>query len=247
MASNESIDEYWSTEFTSSDRQFFRKCARMLLKRTFIVRDKDEENRKMFYFASRNSDFFSRYFSFIGFDVLIQKDAGVAMLSSNANENVSASIVVNRLGFRKDESIVLCCLWVLLSDRLQRGSLDKVIKITLSDLNMEIEKYGSRKLFDKGSLRNILRLLCEFNLIGKSGEVGDEDFTIILYPSLRFALNEIEFVSFVKDAEKRMKGNEGDVTAFGDMAAFGDSDDFDFTDSEMNSFDTKTDTEYEDQ
>ena len=197
----------------------------MLLKRTFIVRDKDEENRKMFYFASRNSDFFSRYFSFIGFDVLIQKDAGVAMLSSNANENVSASIVVNRLGFRKDESIVLCCLWVLLSDRLQRGSLDKVIKITLSDLNMEIEKYGSRKLFDKGSLRNILRLLCEFNLIGK----------------------EIEFVSFVKDAEKRMKGNEGDVTAFGDMAAFGDSDDFDFTDSEMNSFDTKTDTEYEDQ
>ncbi len=241
MASNESVDEYWSTEFTSSDRQFFRKCARMLLKRTFIVRDKDEENRKMFYFVSRNSDFFSRYFSFIGFDVLIQKDAGVAMLSNNANENVSASIVINRLGFKKNESIVLCCLWVLLSDRLQRGSLDKVIRITLSDLNMEIEKYGSGKLFDKGSLSNMLKLFCEFNLIGKSGEIGDEDFTIILYPSLRFALNEIEFVSFVKDAEKKMKGSEGD------MAATGDSNDFDFTDSEMNSFDTKTDTEYEDQ
>ena len=110
MASNESVDEYWSTEFTSSDRQFFRKCARMLLKRTFIVRDKDEENRKMFYFVSRNSDFFSRYFSFIGFDVLIQKDAGVAMLSNNANENVSASIVINRLGFKKMKalSFVVC-------------------------------------------------------------------------------------------------------------------------------------------
>ena len=106
---------------------------------------------------------------------------------------------------------------------------------------MEIEKYGSGKLFDKGSLSNMLKSFCEFNLIGKSGEIGDEDFTIILYPSLRFALNEIEFVSFVKDAEKKMKGNEGD------MAATGDSNDFDFTDSEMNSFDTKTDTEYEDQ
>jgi len=58
MTNNESINEYWNSEFTSSERQFFQKCARTLLKKTFIVRDKDEENRKMFYFVSKNSDFF---------------------------------------------------------------------------------------------------------------------------------------------------------------------------------------------
>ncbi len=42
-----------NSEFTSSDKQFFQKCARILLKKTFIVRDKDEENRKMFYFVSQ--------------------------------------------------------------------------------------------------------------------------------------------------------------------------------------------------
>ena len=209
--SSESIDEYWNSEFTSSEKQFFQKCARKLLEKTFIVRDKDEENRKMFYFISKNSDFFTRYFSFMGFEILVHKDSGVAMLSNIVNENISSSVAVNRFRFRKIESIVLCCLWTLLSDRLHRGSLDKVIKITLSDLNMELEKYDFKKPFDKGPLDEILKLFRKFNLIGTSGEIGDEDFTIILYPSLQFSLNENEFVSFVKDAENRMKGINNDV------------------------------------
>ena len=209
--SSESIDEYWNSEFTSSEKQFFQKCARKLLEKTFIVRDKDEENRKMFYFISKNSDFFTRYFSFMGFEILVHKDSGVAMLSNIVNENISSSVAVNRFRFKKIESIVLCCLWTLLSDRLHRGSLDKVIKITLSDLNMELEKYDFKKPFDKGPLDEILKLFRKFNLIGTSGEIGDEDFTIILYPSLQFSLNENEFVSFIKDAEKRMKGINNDV------------------------------------
>ena len=231
MTNNESINEYWNSEFTSGDKQFFQKCCRVLLKKTFIVRDKDEENRKMFYFVSKNSDFFSNYFSFMGFEVLVQKDSGVIMLSNIVNENISSSVAVNRFRFKKIESIVLCCLWTLLSDRLHRGSLDKVIKITLSDLNMELEKYDFKKGFDKGPLSDILKLFCKFNLIGTSGDVGDEDFTIILYPSLQFALNENEFVSFVKDAEKRMKGNEDDITAIDEP------EDFDSTDSQIDPFD----------
>ena len=240
MTNNESINEYWNSEFTSSDKQFFQKCARILLKKTFIVRDKDEENRKMFYFVSKNSDFFSNYFSFMGFEVLVQKDSGVIMLSNLVNENISASVAVNRFRFKKIESIILCCLWTLLSDRLHRGSLDKVIKITLSDLNIELEKYDYKKPFDKGPLNDILKLFCKFNLIGTSGEIGDEDFTIILYPSLQFALNESEFVSFVKDAEKRMKGINNDVLESDDTlieeSDADESEDFDSTDSEIDPF-----------
>ena len=212
-----------------------------MLEKTFIVRDKDEENRKMFYFISKNSDFFTRYFSFMGFEILVHKDSGVVMLSNIVNENVSSSVAVNRFRLKKIESIVLCCLWTLLSDRLHRGSLDKVIKITLSDLNMELEKYDFKKPFDKGPLDEILKLFRKFNLIGTSGEIGDEDFTIILYPSLQFSLNENEFVSFVKDAEKRMKGINNDVLESDDTLIEGsdadESEDFDSTDSEIDPFD----------
>ena len=227
MINNESINEYWNSEFTSGDKQVFQKCARVLLKKTFIVRDKDEESRKMFYFVSKNSDFFSNYFSFVGFEVLVQKDSGVIMLSNLVNENISSSVAVNRFKFKKIESIVLCCLWTLLSDRLHKDSLDKVIKITLSDLNMELEKYDFKKGFDKGPLTEILKLFCKFNLIGTSGDVGDEDFTIILYPSLQFALNENEFVSFVKDAEKRMKGGDAEDSEVDINTENEDSEDFD--------------------
>lgn len=239
--SSESVDEYWNSEFTSSEKQLFQKCARKLLEKTFIVRDKDEENRKMFYFISKNSDFFTHYFSFMGFEILVHKDSGVVMLSNIVNENVSSSVAVNRFRFKKIESIVLCCLWTLLSDRLHRGSLDKVIKITLSDLNMELEKYDFKKPFDKGPLDEILKLFRKFNLIGTSGEIGDEDFTIILYPSLQFSLNENEFVSFVKDAEKKMKGINNDVLESDDTLIEGsdadESEDFDSTDSEIDPFD----------
>ena len=124
---------------------------------------------------------------------------------------------------------------------MHRGSLDKVIKITLSDLNIELEKYDYKKPFDKGPLNDILKLFCKFNLIGTSGEIGDEDFTIILYPSLQFALNESEFVSFVKDAEKRMKGINNDVLESDDTlieeSDVDESEDFDSTDSEIDPFD----------
>lgn len=239
--SSESVDEYWNSEFTSSEKQLFQKCARKLLEKTFIVRDKDEENRKMFYFVSKNSDFFTHYFSFMGFEILVHKDSGVVMLSNIVNENVSSSVAVNRFRFKKIESIVLCCLWTLLSDRLHKGSLDKVIKITLSDLNMELEKYDFKKPFDKGPLDDILKLFRKFNLIGTSGEIGDEDFTIILYPSLQFSLNENEFVSFVKDAENRMKGINNDVLESDDTlieeSDADESEDFDSTDSEIDPFD----------
>lgn len=235
MTNDESVDEKWDTEFTSDDRQFFQKCARILLKKTFIVRDKDEESRKMFYFVSKNSDFFSRYFSFMGFEILLQKDSGVVMLANSVNENKSSTVAVNRFRFKKIESIVLCCLWILFSDRLHRGSLDRRITIALSDLNMELEKYDFKKSFDKGPLEDILKLFCKFDLIGTRGKIGDEDFTIVLYPSLQFALNESEFVSFVKDAEKRMKGNEDD------MLASDEPDDGDFADSEADSFDDEID------
>lgn len=76
---------------------------------------------------------------------------------------------------------------------------------------MELEKYDIKKPFDKGPLDDILKLFRKFNLIGTNGEIGDEDFTIILYPSLQLSLNENEFVSFVKNAEKKMKGINNDV------------------------------------
>ena len=49
-----SIEEFWE-EYTSSERALFQKSCRRLLKQTFIVRAKDEDSKKAYYFISKKA------------------------------------------------------------------------------------------------------------------------------------------------------------------------------------------------
>ena len=69
------MEEYWN-DYTSSEKDLFQKSCRRLLKSTFIVRDKDEENKKAYYFISKKPEPFSIYFGYIGFDVVTDRENG---------------------------------------------------------------------------------------------------------------------------------------------------------------------------
>lgn len=198
-------DEYWSSTFTSQEKLLFQRVCRTLLKKTFIVRDKDEDNRRMYFFASKYSDFLTKYFSYMGFDVSVSKDAGVVMLQNYTGAGESAKISVNKYLFKKTETIVLCCLWSLYSDKIKSGSLAKQITVTLADINIELDKYDFNGNIDKGRWIEILGLFAKFNLIAQKGETGSNDFCIVLFPSLQFALDEKAFADFVKTAESKFK------------------------------------------
>ena len=47
-----SIETIWE-DFTSSEKHLFQKSCRRLLKQTFLVRDKDEDYKKMYYFVAK--------------------------------------------------------------------------------------------------------------------------------------------------------------------------------------------------
>ena len=49
------IEEFWEG-FTSSEKDLFQKSCRRLLKQTFIVRDRDEESKRAYYFISKNPE-----------------------------------------------------------------------------------------------------------------------------------------------------------------------------------------------
>ena len=73
------IEEFWNN-YTSSERELFQKSCRRLLKQTFIVRDKDEESKRAYFFVSKNLEPFSAYLGYIGFDVTADRENGVVML-----------------------------------------------------------------------------------------------------------------------------------------------------------------------
>lgn len=67
------IEEFWEA-YTSSEKELFQRSCRRLLKHTFIVRDKDEENKKAYYFISKRPEPFSAYFRYIGFDIVVDRE-----------------------------------------------------------------------------------------------------------------------------------------------------------------------------
>ena len=206
-----SIETMWE-DLTSSEKDMFQRSCRRLLKQTFIVRDKDEENKKLYYFASKRPEIFTQYFSFIGFDIVLDRENGVIMLRNCADFGENGKIQANRLGLKKAESMVLCCLWTLYADRLRSGSLAQIIIVSMTDLRFALEKYGMKEPLDKTTMANILNLLSKYNLIDVNGKIGEADCLIRLYASLQFALDTEEFKKFVEATEKRMLVKEGAET-----------------------------------
>lgn len=206
-----SIETMWE-DLTSLEKDMFQRSCRRLLKQTFIVREKDEENKKLYYFASKRPEIFTQYFSYIGFDIVLDRENGVIMLRNCADFGENGKIQANRLGLKKAESMVLCCLWTLYADRLRSGSLAQTIIVSMTDLRFALEKYGMKEPLDKTTMANILNLLSKYNLIEVNGKIGEADCLIRLYASLQFALDTEEFKKFVEATEKRMLVKEGAET-----------------------------------
>ena len=199
--------ENWDN-WTAGEREMFRSTCRRLMKHTFLVRDRDEDSRTRYFFISRSLDAFNEYLSYIGFEVRLDRDNGVAMLRSTVASDGGARSRMGHLTLKKAESLVLCCLWTLYADRLRSGSLKKGLAIRMSDLRLEMEKYGTKELVDKSTMQGILNLFTRYQLIGQKGKMGEDAFQIILYPSLQFALDRDAFLRLAGAAEKRMREEE---------------------------------------
>ena len=199
-----SIEQYLE-QYTSSEKEMFQRTCRRLLKQTFIVRDKNEESKRLYYFVSKNPSPFSEYFQCIGFDIVVDRNNGVIMLRNYAEEAENAKIQSNRLQLKKDESIVLCCLWIIYVDNLKEGNLTRPILTSVTDLRFELEKFGIRDEVGKAALKRALDLFSRYQLVEVNGKVGDTECLIRLYPSLEFAMDMEEFKKFVEASIERMK------------------------------------------
>ncbi len=213
------FQEAWEN-LTATERETFGKCSRRLLKQTFLVRDKDEESRKLYFYAAKNQNVLSEYFGFIGFDVVLDRDNGVVMLRNGIEGNGNGRIQSGRYRLKKDESIVLCCLWTLYADRVRSGSLARNIMVSITDLRFALEKYQLKDGIEKNRMAKILDLFEDFNLVDVEGRIGEPDCLIRLYPSLQFALDSEAFGRFVESVRERMTTKEGDIAGEEDVDEF---------------------------
>lgn len=166
----------------------FKKCIRKLLESTFILQERDG---KLYDFVSRESNWqdMSEYLRVIGFDLLVDDKAGVAMLiASEADMETVGLKRANVVTFTNLQYHLLLVLWKVYLENLgcNEGNF-----VTKGDLIDKIRDYGV--LVVRTELNAAFKLFKKYSLINYSEEEEGEDMKIQLYPSLQFGWDLPQF------------------------------------------------------
>ena len=166
----------------------FKKCIRKLLESTFILQERDG---KLYDFVSRESNWqdMSEYLRIIGFDLLVDDKAGVAMLiASEADMETVGLKRANVVTFTNLQYHLLLVLWKVYLENLgcNEGNF-----VTKGDLIDKIRDYGV--LVVRTELNAAFKLFKKYSLINYSEQEEGEDMKIQLYPSLQFGWDLPQF------------------------------------------------------
>ena len=166
----------------------FKKCIRKLLESTFILQERDG---KLYDFVSRESNWqdMSEYLRIIGFDLLVDDKAGVAMLSASEADMETVGLKrANVVTFTNLQYHLLLVLWKVYLENLgcNEGNF-----VTKGDLIDKIRDYGV--LVVRTELNAAFKLFKKYSLINYYEEEEGEDMKIQLYPSLQFGWDLPQF------------------------------------------------------
>ena len=182
----------------------FKKCIRKLLESTFILQERDG---KLYDFVSRESNRqdISEYLRIIGFDLLVDDKAGVAMLiASEADMETVGLKRANVVTFTNLQYHLLLVLWKVYLENLgcNEGNF-----VTKGDLIDKIRNYGV--IVVRTELNAAFKIFKKYSLINYSEEEEGEDMKIQLYPSLQFGWDLPQFKTvageYLKDDEEAEK------------------------------------------
>lgn len=189
----------------------FKRSVRKLLDGTFVLRERDE---KFYNFLARESNRqdVSAYLRVIGFDILLDIKAGVAMLI--ASEDDADTVGLKRANVVSFSTLQYHLLLVLWKTYLEGVGYNEGVFVTKGDLIDKIKSYGINLV--KNDLNTALKLFKKYSLINynEADEPMDENMEIRLYPSLQFGWDLPQFKTVVDEylqtAEQELR-NEASV------------------------------------
>jgi hypothetical protein len=206
------------------DAAMFKKAVRHLLDSTFILKEKEE---KLYRFLARESirEDLSRYLQVIGFDLVIEEKAGVAMLTISAQDEDTEGIRrSNIVQFTQIQYHLLLVLWQAYLETLGgEGG-------TYLEMGSLIDRIQAAGIEVGGAeLKSALRLFKKYMFIQYSEDDRGEDMKIRLYPSLQFGW---DLPQFKEVADGYLFGSAIGVQGEQDANATEDEDDEDGSDEE---------------
>lgn len=172
----------------------FKKAIRHLLNSTFVLKEKEE---KLYRYIARESNRFeiSQYLQVIGYDILVEEKAGVAMLIlSEQDEDAQGLRKANVIQFTPLQYHLLLVLWQTYLSGL--GTEDG----TFIEMGALVDRIKSFGIDVSGQeLRTALKLFKKYMLIHYNEDDKGETARIRLYPSLQFGWDLPQFKTIADD------------------------------------------------
>lgn len=181
----------------------FKRCIRKLLDSTFIVKSKD---MKLYSFISReiNRQDISDYLRMIGFDVLVDDNAGIAMLKPyEADEEAVGLKRANVVTFTTEQYHLLLVLWEVYLENLGYNDENVVMR---GDLIDKIKAYEVD--IDSNKLSAAMKIFKKYDLVDYDVNDKSEDAIITLYPSLQFGWDIKQFQTVSEEYIKNSSTEE---------------------------------------
>ena len=181
----------------------FKRCIRKLLDSTFIVADKDPLLFDYLSYSSNRMDI-SSYLKIMGYDIEVDDEYKYAMLIQNEEDVDTVGLKkIGQVNFSNNEIHTLLALWLLLLEKF--GKADNTY-VEFGDIIDMQKQYGIS--MSPNELKNALRTFKRFNLINYNESAFKSDTVVTLYPTLRFAMDNDQFMSVVKEMTDDLNWDE---------------------------------------
>ncbi len=208
LSEREANNHCFSLGSVSPER--FRAVANRILNECFLLRQA-ETTRNDYWYLLKNRQLFSDFFELLGYDLIIQKDQGVAALS---NPSGTGRVQLNKLC-----TILLLILRLIYLEQRKKLLQTKEVTITVEEI---YDRYGMLKFrtkLDKTSMRNALGLLRRYHIIHNlDRDLGLPETRIVIYHSVMLAVPADSLDKAYANAQEKLKlysvgdssGAEGD-------------------------------------
>ena len=163
---------------SDAERDQFRIAMNLLFTEGFLVRAV-EQHERAYRFVLSNLDLCESYLEYAGWGLRRDESLGVVAFQGPASA---------RLRLRKDESVVALILRLLYEEKAGEIELHGERTVRRHEIQ---DRYRAltRTSIRKTPFLAILRRLQSLRLIRLVGDDNDPDATVLLYPSLAFALD----------------------------------------------------------
>jgi hypothetical protein len=177
---------------SDTEQERLRIALNLLLTESFLVRG-IEHHAASYRFVTSNFELVEKYLAVAGWGLRRDEALGVVAFQGPPSA---------RLGLSKDESLLLLVLRLLFEEKAGEIALHGERTIRQQDI---LEKFRvlADSTWKKTRYLSMLRRFQVLRLIRVVGSESDPEATVILYPSIPFALNGMaidEAASRVKDA-----------------------------------------------